>query len=69
MVFAVLPFLLLVCYYFMDRKHVKSASSPRNKHAGVSYTALDTNGKIVRVLRVFGKTALTCTNVFSRNYA
>lgn len=40
---AVVFLLILVCYYVMDKKHLKSPSPSNDKHARVEYTALDAN--------------------------
>lgn len=42
-IMAVVSPLILVCYYIMDKKHLKSPSPSSDKHVGVEYTALDAN--------------------------
>jgi len=42
---AMLP-LGFICYYVMDKKHLESPSPPTDKHAGVEYTVLNTQGKL-----------------------
>ena len=42
---AMLP-LGFICYYVMDKKHLESPSPPTDKHAGVEYKVLNTQGKL-----------------------
>lgn len=36
--------MLFVCYYFINKKHLKSPRPPTDKHAGVEYSVLETKG-------------------------
>ena len=52
-IMAVVSPLILVCYYIMDKKHLKSPSPSSDKHAGVEdRTALDTNKGSYEILNL-----------------
>jgi len=45
LIMAAMLLLIFVCYYAMDKKHLE-ASPPRDEHAGVEYSALDTTDRV-----------------------
>ncbi|KAJ7385234.1 battenin CLN3 protein [Desmophyllum pertusum] len=45
LIMAAMLFLMFVCYYAMDKKHLESPSPLADEHTGVQYTVLETNDK------------------------